>query len=85
MLCLGVAIFAAGFECIENCMSLAWEFVAIAAFTFFCFDLALGAGVFYAMHAWNWQQAMAVLYATGRQIWVLIRNREYVLRECLRR
>ena len=73
MLCLGVAMSAAGFEGIENGIGLVWAVVAIAAFTFFRFDLPLGAGAyFHATNAWNWHPAIAVLFVAGPIICLLI-------------
>jgi hypothetical protein len=73
MLCLGVAMFAAGFEGIENGMGLAWAIVAIAAFTFFRLDLPLGAGAyFHATNAWNWNPAIALLFVASPVICLLI-------------
>jgi hypothetical protein len=82
---LYIVWLVAGFEGIENRMSFSAVLV-VAAHAFLCFDLSLVAGaLFHATNAWNWHLAMAVLFATGLHICVLIRDRDYVLREYWRR
>ena len=72
---LFVVRLVAGFEGIENGMSLFWAVVAIAALAFLRFDLPLVAGAFYhATNAWSWHPAMALLFATALDICVLVKN-----------
>jgi len=72
---LFVVRLVAGFEGIENGMSMFWAVVAIAALAFLRFDLPLVAGAFYhATNAWSWHPAMALLFATALDICVLLKK-----------
>ena len=73
LLCLKVAVLAAGFEGIENSMGLTWAIVALAALM--CrFSIGLfGIGAcFQITSAWGWNPTMAVLFAAGPTICFLI-------------
>jgi hypothetical protein len=73
LLCLKVAVLAAGFEGIENGMSLTWALVALAALM--CrFSIGLfGIGACYQItSAWGWNPTMAVLFAAAPTICFLI-------------
>jgi len=73
MLCLNIAVLAAGFEGIENGMGLVWAVVAVAALM--CrFSIGLfGIGAcFQVANAWGWNPVMAVLFAAGPSICFLI-------------
>ena len=84
--CLYLAMLVAGFQGIAN--GYGWVLAVMAVITAMGFRLSLPlvvAAFIHAMNAWNWHPAMAVLFATSLHICVLIRDREYVLRECWRR
>ncbi|MCX5956876.1 MAG: hypothetical protein NTW51_10840 [Cyanobacteria bacterium] len=73
MLCLNIAVLAAGFEGIENGMGLVWAVVAVAALM--CrFSIGLfGIGAcFQVANDWGWNPVMAVLFAAGPSICFLI-------------
>lgn len=73
MLCLNVAVLAAGFEGIENGMGLIWAVVALAALK--C-RISLGffgiGACYHATNAWGWSPTMAMLFAAGPSICSLI-------------
>lgn len=73
----------AGFEGIENGIGFFWAVVAVAALVFLRLDLPLVAGAFFhATNAWSWHPAMAMLFATGLDICVLIK--QYMLGRLLK-
>ena len=84
--CLYIDTLVAGYQGINQGFGWIWAVVAVIAAMGFRLNLPLVVAAYiHAMNAWNWHPAMAVLFATSLQICVLIRDREYVLRECWRR
>jgi len=80
------AMLVAGLQGIANGFGWVWAVVAVIAAMGFRLSLPLVVAAYiHAMNPWDWPLAMAVLFATGLHICVLIRDREYVLRECWRR
>lgn len=72
-LCLNVAVLTAGFEGIEKGMGLVWAVVAIAALMCRLTIGLFGIGAcFQITNAWSWNPAMAVLFAAGPTICLLI-------------
>jgi len=79
-------MLVAGFQGIENGFGWVWAVVAVIAAMGFRLSLPLVVAAYiHAINAWGWPLAMAALIVTGLHICVLIRDREYVLRECWRR
>jgi len=84
--CLYLAMLVAGFQGIANGYGWVWAVMAVIAAMGSRLSLPLVvAACVHAMNAWGWPLAMAALFATSLHICVLIRDREYVLRECWRR
>ena len=71
--CLYLARLMAGFKGIENRFGWAWAVVALTAAMGFRLSRPLVVAAYiHAMNPWGWPLAMAALFATGPQIWLLI-------------
>lgn len=72
--CLHIAVLVAGFQGIRHGVGIFWAIVAFFANAYgWGLPMAVGAYV-HATGAWNWQPAMAMLFAAGPAITLLVRR-----------